>query len=145
MRKYWQRGFIWMVTTLHVLDFYPPEGQPRSTSDEFPSRTVFGNSWQFMADSVFLRRQFENEPSRRKICWWTRQVCLYLPGMCSYILKCSGRPSFYYCSYRTLAFSSLFKRFQKCLLLYLIGGPSNSMLCCPVTLSPYQAVFWLAK
>ena len=26
---------------------YRPEGQPRSTSDEFPSRAVFGNSRQF--------------------------------------------------------------------------------------------------
>ena len=31
---------------------YRSEGQPRSTSDEFPSRAVFGNSRQFQYDGL---------------------------------------------------------------------------------------------
>ena len=44
--------------------FYPSKGQPRSTSDEFLGRAVFGNSLQFQYGGCSFDTIHANEQSR---------------------------------------------------------------------------------
>ena len=66
-----------LINGFIVTKFYPSEGQPKSTSDEFPSRAVFGNSRQFQYGGCSFDTIHANEQSRH-VDKLDKHVIIYL-------------------------------------------------------------------